>query len=111
MIATQAKKCGRGVEPRPQDYVRASPDELRTDLTDARIARIRDISEAAAADVPARIRELRMVEYVEEFTPELQGHCFGNGNNLRYSEIGVVEARAMEESAIRRPKTSAIRTD
>jgi len=102
--------------------VSALPDKLRTDLADARVAGIPDISERSvvlvthrvdliSANVTARIRELRMVEYVEEFTPELQGHCFGNGNNLRYSEIGVVEARAMEESAIRGSETSAIRTD
>src|SRR5882672_9712190 len=45
-----------------------SPDELRTDLSNARIVGIRDVAEAAAADVPARIYELRMVEYVEEFS-------------------------------------------
>ena len=33
-----------------------------------------------------------------------------NGNDLRYSETGVVEARTVEESAIRCPETSAIRT-
>ena len=89
----------------------ASPDKLRTDLANARVARIRDVAEVCAADVPARIRELRMVEYVEELTPKLQGHCFRNGDNLRYSEISVVEARAVEEPAIRRPETSAIGTD
>jgi hypothetical protein len=51
-----------------------------------------------------------MVEYVEELTPELQGHCFRNGNNLRYSEICVVEARAMEEPPISCPERSAIST-
>jgi hypothetical protein len=96
--------------PRPHDYLRASPDELRTDLPDARITRIRDISEAAAADVPARIRELCVVENVEEFAANLERHRFLNGNDLRYSETGVVEARTVEESAIRRPETSAIRT-
>ena len=71
---------------------------------------IRDISEAGAADVAARIHELRVVENIEEFPAKLERHGFRDRNDLRYSEIGVVEARAMEESAIRRPVTSAIRT-
>lgn len=86
------------------------PNELRTELSDARSSRIGDISEAAAADVPTRIHELRMVENVEEFGANLERHGFSNGNDLRDSEIGIVEARAMEESAIRCPETSAIRT-
>src|SRR5215472_3615039 len=86
------------------------PDELRTELPNARITRVGDISEAAAADVPARIRELRVVENVEEFGANLERHGFSNGNDLGYSETGVVEARTMEESAVRGAKTSAIRT-
>jgi len=90
--------------------VTASPDELRTDLSNARIAGIRDISEAAAADVPARIRELCMVENVEEFAANLERHGFPNRNDLRDSEIRVIETRAMEEAPVRGPETSAIRT-
>jgi len=86
------------------------PDELRAELPDAWIPRIRDVSEAAAADVPARIHELCVVENVEEFSANLERHGFLNRNDLRYSETRVVEARTMEESAIRCPKTSAIRT-
>ena len=86
------------------------PDELRAELPDAWITRICDISEAAAADVAARIRELRVVENIEEFGANLERHGFLNRNDLRYSETRVVEARTMEESAIRCPKTSAIRT-
>jgi len=51
---------------------RSLPNELPTDLSNARVAGIRDVSEAAAADVPAWIHELRMVEYVEEFTANLE---------------------------------------
>jgi hypothetical protein len=99
------------VEPRPQDYVTALPDKLRTDLADAWVAGLRNVTEGCAADVPARVSELRMVEYVEELSSKLQGHCFRNGHNLRYSEISVVEAGAVEEAAIRGPETSAIRPD
>lgn len=97
------------MEPRPQDYVSALPDELRTDLADARVAGVGDVAEASAADVTARIRELGMVEYVEEFTPNLEVHCFSDRNYLRYSHIGIVESRAMEEAAVRRTESSAVR--
>ena len=49
-----------------------SPIELGAKLTDARIARIRDDSEAVAADVSAGILELRVVEDVEEFDPDIE---------------------------------------
>ena len=93
-----------------KNFATASPDEFCTDLPNARITRIRDISEAVAADVPARIHELRVVENVEEFAANLEKHRFRNGNDLRYSETGVVEARTMEESAIRCPEAPAIGT-
>lgn len=86
------------------------PDELRTELPNARITRVGDISEVCAADIPTRVRELRVVEYVKEFTANLEGHGFPNGNDLRYSEIRVIETRAMEEPPVRGPETSAIRT-
>jgi hypothetical protein len=87
-----------------------SPNELRTHLADARIAGICDIAEAAAADVPARIHELRVVENVEEFAANLERHGFPNGNDLRYPEIRVIETRAMKEPPVRGPETSAIRS-
>jgi len=62
-----------------------SPDEFRTDLTDAWIAGTRDITEVGIADVPGRIVELRVVEDVEKFTPDLKTHCFIEGDHLRYS--------------------------
>ena len=88
----------------------ASPDKLRTDLADARITGIGDIPETSAGEIPARIRELRVVENIEEFTPNLKHLGFGDRDRLLKPEIGVVEAGAMEESPIRGPETSAIRT-
>ena len=102
------KNCGRGVEPRPHDYVSASPDKLRTDLANARITGVGDISEACAADIPARIHELRVVENIEEFSPNLEQLGFCDRDRLLNPEIGIVEARAVEESPVRRPETSAI---
>jgi hypothetical protein len=48
------------------------PDELRAELPDAHGTGTGDISEAATADVTARVIELRVVEYIEEFTPNLE---------------------------------------
>lgn len=59
-----------------------SPDEFRTDLPDARITGIGDIPEASVTDIPARIRELRVIEYVEEFTPNLERLSFCNRDRL-----------------------------
>ena len=87
-----------------------SPNELSADLPDARVASIGDLSKARTADVPVRIYELCVVEYVEEFTADFKRLRFGNGNGLRYSQISVVETRTMEESAVRRSEASAIWT-
>jgi hypothetical protein len=53
---------------------------------------------------------LRMIEDVEEFTSNLEMHCFIDRNYLRYSQVGVVESRAVKESPVRCPETSAIST-
>ena len=66
-------------------YFPISPDELRTDLTNARIAGTRDIAEVLVADVSARIVKLRMVEDIEEFASNLEMHRFVEGNYFRYS--------------------------
>jgi len=87
-----------------------SPDELRTQLPNARVVSVGDVSEVRTADVPARVHELGVVENIEEFAPDLERQRFPDRNDLRYSEIGIVEARAMEESAVRRAETSAIST-
>jgi hypothetical protein len=88
---------------------RRSPDEFGADLANARILGLRDIAEGAVV-VSARILELRMVEYVEEFPANLEGHGFPNGKYLRYPEVGVVEARSVKESTIRRAESAAVRT-
>ena len=87
-----------------------SPDEFRTDLPNARIVGTRDISEVATADISAWVVKLRVIEDVEEFTSNLEMHCFIDRNHLRYTEIGIVESRTVEESTVRRSETSAVRT-
>ena len=63
----------------------------------------------AAADIPARIHELRMVENIEEFTPNLEHLGLGDWDRLLKPEIGVVEAGAVEESPIRGAEGATIR--
>lgn len=96
----------RGRKPRPFKTARTLPQELRTNLTDAWIARTGDVSEIGTGDVPARIRELRVVEYVEEFTPNLKRLRFCDRDSLRDSEIGVVDAGTMEEPTVRTAETA-----
>lgn len=88
------------MSPARNRYIPKSPNKFRTHLADTRRLRLRDIPEAAVADIAARVHELQVVEYVEEFAANLERHGFPDGEDLRYSEIGVVEARPMEESAV-----------
>ena len=92
-----------------KNFATASPDEFRADLPNTWIAGTRDVTEIVAADVPTRVVKLRVVEDVEEFTSNLEMHCFIEGNHLRYAQIGIVESRAVEESPVRRPERSAVR--
>lgn len=62
----------RSSDARSCQHDQALPNELSADLPNPRVAGIRDVSEASAADVPARIQELRMVEYIEEFSANLE---------------------------------------
>ena len=88
---------------------KTSPEELQTDLTDARGLGIGNISEAPTGNIPARIHELRMVEDIEEFTPKLEYLGLGDRDRLLEPEVGVVEAGTVEESAVRCPESSTIR--
>jgi hypothetical protein len=92
-----------------KNFATASPDEFRTDLPNARRTRTRNITEVRAANVPAGIVKLRVIEDVEEFTPNLEMHCFIEWNHLRYAQIGIVESRAVKESPVRCPERSAVR--
>src|ERR1700746_3997903 len=83
------------------------PIELRADLPDARIARLGNDSEAARIiDVSGRILKLCVVEDVEKFETEIEGEILLNLCSLCYSEIGVIEARAVEASPVGGAKSS-----
>src|ERR1700690_1496583 len=86
----------------------ALPDEFRADLTNAWSTCTRNVTEVGAADVPGGVVKLRMVEDVEEFTSNLEMHCFIDRNNLRYAQIGIVDSWAMEKSPVRRSETSTV---
>ena len=87
---------------------RPLPNELRTDLPNAHGTGAGNATEAGTADVAARIQELRVVEYVEEFTPDLERLGFRDRYRLLQPQIGVVDTRPMEEPPVGRPKASAL---
>src|SRR6185295_15215222 len=76
----------------------ALPVELRADLPDARIARAADQTEPAAADVAARIVELRVIENVEKFSANLERHRFADSGSLRHREVGINDSGPVEET-------------
>ena len=90
-----------------QTGAHSSPVELRADLPNTRIARIGDDSKSRiAADVPARIHKLRVVEDVEKFETDIESEILLNCGPLQYAEIGIVESRAVKEAPVGRPKSS-----
>ena len=93
-----------------KNFATALPDEFRTDLPNAWIARTRDVTKILAANVPAGVGKLRVIEDVEEFTSNLEVHCFIDWNHLGYAQIGIVDAGAVEKPPVRRPERSAVRT-
>ncbi len=82
-----------------------SPVELGADLPNTGIARIADNSETpGVVDVASRVRELRVVEDVEEFDAQIKRQLLLNDGSLQDAEVGVVESRAVEEAAVRGAK-------
>jgi hypothetical protein len=69
--------------PMLNNFTTALPDEFRTDLPNARITSSLDVTEGGVANVPAGVDKLRVIEDVEEFTSNLEMHCFIEWNHLR----------------------------
>jgi len=63
-------------------------------------------SEVLVVDVPRRVFELRVIEYVEKFQAELESVIFMNYGSLQYAEIGVVESRTVEKPPVSCAKCS-----
>src|SRR5580700_8764841 len=76
------------------------PVELPADLSNARIPRIVDNPKARIADVPGGIYELRMVEDIKEFETQIERESLIDRSSLQDSEIGVIEARTVEEASV-----------
>lgn len=96
-----------------------SPDEFRTDLPNARITGFGRLAEGpyqgtrngvrlVVADVPVHALELRVVKDIEEFAPNLESLCLRDRNSLCQTDIEIVDARTMKESAVRCPECPAI---
>ena len=76
------------------------PVELGADLANTGIAGTRDLSEGRVVDIPTRVSELRVVEYVEKFETDIESIVLMNRGPLQYAEIGVVKSGAMEEAPV-----------
>jgi len=76
------------------------PIEFKAKLANARIAGTGYLCESRVVDVPARVSELRMVEYVEEFDPKVESEVLMDHSSLRYTEVCVVESGSMEEASV-----------
>src|SRR2546430_13520162 len=84
---------------------RRLPEEFCADLPNTRIARAGHNSKVRAVDVSRRILKLRVVEDVEKFETQIESEILLDCGPLQYSEIGVVESRAVEEAAVGRVKS------
>src|SRR5688572_16606536 len=97
---SENKKGVRGFHPSPlfphPFEVRILEHELQTELHDARIALVRvrtgDTSERRAVYGSRRVREIHLVEYVEELRAELQAHVVAEAYIFAQAHIPVVGA-------------------
>ena len=76
----------------------ALEDDLRTHLADAPRHRACGRAKLAAGNVTDNASEIGVVKDVEEFAPEQEGRSFVDGDALRCSEIGIDDARSVEEA-------------
>lgn len=63
--------------------------ELQRNLSDAWITRTGDAAERSRGEITHWIRELRMVEHVEELHSQLCGQAFFEFGRLYQGEIGI----------------------
>ena len=76
----------------------SSKEELQTHLSDSRIASASHIAELAAAEIPVRIEELRVIEHIEELRAKLNYHAFAHRSVLVQRHVPIVKAGSAEES-------------
>src|SRR5580693_3358013 len=87
------------------------PVELGAELSDARIASLRNDAEARTGDVATGILELSMVEDVEEFDADIKGIVLFDEGALQETEVGVVEAGPMDEAPVGCAERSEVGVD
>ncbi len=83
--------------------------QLQRQLTDARCGCPRDLAERRRSGQPgrieagdaARVQELRVIEQIEELSPELQIEALGDGGVFEKRKVPVVDSGAVEEAAVR----------
>src|SRR5580693_10568774 len=87
------------------------PVELGAELSDARIASLRNDAEARTGDVATGILELSMVEDVEELDADIKGIVLFDEGALQETEVGVVEAGPVDKASVGRAEGSKIGVD
>src|SRR6266481_8794855 len=82
-------------------FLAALERQLKCELYQPRIARTLDSPEiASVGEVPVRLKELRVIEGVEQFAAELQLDALADRRNFQKRNFPVVDAR----SAANRPR-------
>src|SRR5262245_33645132 len=100
MLEEIGPECGKNREC-DRDAPR-SPVELGADLAFAtRKPGAGHDTEQIAVEITVRIVELRVVENIENFSPNLKGHGFFDDGPLRDAEVRVVQTGTVEELAVR----------
>src|SRR5215472_10789068 len=67
--------------------------ELQSELQQARIPRLKYLSESRVREVAVRVYELRLIEYVEDVRPELEVLRFCESDLLGKSDVPLIFAR------------------
>src|SRR4029077_11207797 len=76
-------------------FLAALERQLKCKLYQTRIARALDSSEIASVrEVPVRLKELRVVESVEQFAAKLQFEALAERRNLEEGDLPIVDSRS-----------------
>src|SRR5580658_5876787 len=89
------KKARTGV--RASDSILSLEKIFQRELHDARVTRRLQLSKCAVAYRVVRVVEIRVVEQVEEFAPELNLSEFMDGELLEQGEVHIHQARPRQE--------------
>ena len=76
-----------------------SKRKLQRRLSDPAVPGVRDLADVAI-DLTSRVRELRVVEHIEEFQTKLERAGFADTSVLVQREVPIIDSWAMEEPAL-----------